>query len=416
MLIAYLFAYLTLILLLAKYFNGEGRLYFFHTLRRMFFSLEFAPIWATEQCLSFMIPFRDLIFSFAFYIGKIYYFFNPTANHDPAIIDPDEEDENNTLQLPSMLNKIIRNITSSDFINKTEVMGTLSHRANESNRTSVEIDNDSPIIISVQTFLILTLFFTIFPISLRLLQSIRQFLKIRKRSELINSFRYILVALTILFSFLFALEVGGGWEEMRLSKNQKSNEPSSIEGRIGSQINGWSPLETTLNFGGYIRGDFLENSKNSRKKREWDGMDMGKFTQEWRNESRKVGNDLKILRENLMEGVVDGRGDGFFWWWVGMAIMSTIVSYAWDLKVEWGFLEKKAKHRYLREQLSYNRPMFYYLAIFINIFLRYIKYKMRKYEIIFAIFYKILLDYHSFAWHPLPTTSPSIFHLYIWHA
>ena len=89
--------------------------------------------------------------------------------------------------------------------------------------------------------------------------------------------------------------------------------------------------------------------------------------------TRRVGSDLNILRENVMDGVAEGRGDGFFWWWAGMAIMSTIVSYAWDLKVEWGFLEKKAKHRYLREQLSYNRPVLYYLAIFLNIFLRYIK-------------------------------------------
>ena len=116
----------------------------------------------------------------------------------------------------------------------------------------------------------------------------------------------------------------------------------------------------------------MENDKN-RKNVEWNGMDIGKLTPEWKNGSRRVGSDLNILRENVMDGVAEGRGDGFFWWWAGMAIMSTIVSYAWDLKVEWGFLEKKAKHRYLREQLSYNRPVLYYLAIFLNIFLRYIK-------------------------------------------
>ena len=337
----------------------------------MFFSLEFAPIWTTEQWLSFMIPFRDLIFSFAFYIGKIYYFFNPTTNPnpDPSIIDPDDDDDQkNTLQLPILLNKIITNISSFELFNKTDVMGIISsNQINQGNATVVAIDKNSPIIISVQTFLVLTLFFTIFPISLRLLQSIRQFLKIRKRSELINSIRYILVFLTVLFSFLFALEVGGGWEEMRLSKDPKKNERSLIEGRIQSQMIGWAPLEAVLNFGGDRSGKILENiGKNER----WNEMGIGIFSQELRNGSRVVEKSVNILRENVMEGVAQSGGDGFFWWWAGMAIMSTIVSYAWDLKVEWGFLEKKAKHRYLREQLSYNRPVFYYLAIFLNIFLR----------------------------------------------
>lgn len=337
-----------------------------------------------------MIPFRDLIFSFAFYIGKIYYFYNPPTNPDPRIIDPEDEDESNTLKLPKLISKIVKNITSSDFLNQTNVTAIIgsSNQVNENNAsTAADIGKVSPIIISVQTFLILTLIFTIFPISLRLLQSIRQFLKIRKRSELINSIRYVLVFLTVLFSFLFALEVGGGWEEMRIGKDQKKNEPSFIGGGTGIQVIEWATSESGLNFGGNNMGKILQNITEVGVGQEAKLGEMGGIEglgRELGNGSRLVEKSVKSWMENTVEMVAEEGGKGFFWWWAGMAIMSTIVSYAWDLKVEWGFLEKKAKHRYLREQLPYHQPMFYYIAIFLNIFLRFIKKNIIKLLISFS--------------------------------
>jgi len=44
------------------------------------------------------------------------------------------------------------------------------------------------------------------------------------------------------------------------------------------------------------------------------------------------------------------------------AAISTVYSYYWDLKKDWGFLEPNAKFKFLRNQLSYHQPSFYYFG------------------------------------------------------
>lgn len=58
-----------------------------------------------------------------------------------------------------------------------------------------------------------------------------------------------------------------------------------------------------------------------------------------------------------------------FYIWIVFASISTCYSYFWDLKMDWGFLDPKAK--YLRPQLSYNKKIFYYVAIAINLLFRF---------------------------------------------
>ena len=41
----------------------------------------------------------------------------------------------------------------------------------------------------------------------------------------------------------------------------------------------------------------------------------------------------------------------FFTVWLCLAIFSTIFNYFWDLKVDWGLLEKGSKNIFLRNQL-----------------------------------------------------------------
>lgn len=60
----------------------------------------------------------------------------------------------------------------------------------------------------------------------------------------------------------------------------------------------------------------------------------------------------------------------FLIFWICLAILSTIYSYIWDLKQDWGFLAQNAKHRFLRTQLSYPKISWYYLAVTLNFILR----------------------------------------------
>jgi hypothetical protein len=45
--------------------------------------------------------------------------------------------------------------------------------------------------------------------------------------------------------------------------------------------------------------------------------------------------------------------DSYKNWWIASAAISTVYSYIWDLKMDWGFLDPKASHRFLRPILCY---------------------------------------------------------------
>ena len=60
-----------------------------------------------------------------------------------------------------------------------------------------------------------------------------------------------------------------------------------------------------------------------------------------------------------------------FWGWIIFASLSTLYSYYWDLKMDWGFLDPNSKHKYLRNELSYHNVGFYYFAIVSNFLLRF---------------------------------------------
>lgn len=68
---------------------------------------------------------------------------------------------------------------------------------------------------------------------------------------------------------------------------------------------------------------------------------------------------------------LDQNSELYFAMWVFFSIISTVYSYFWDIKVDWGFLESSSKHKYLRKQLSYTKPGFYYSTIIMNLFMRF---------------------------------------------
>lgn len=196
-----------------KYFNGEGRLYFFKLIKNLFLysflNVDFTMTWATEQFLSFVIPIRDVEFSFCYYIEKI------------------------------------------------------------------SVGDDS-LYCSYTERLSMSLIITVLPLALRIVQCLRIMYQKHHSfafgSDFFNALKYLTTMITVIFSFFYSME-------------QKS--------------------------------------------------------------------------------------DLYFTLWVVFAILSTVYSYFWDLKMDWGFLESSSKHKYLRNQLSYAKPGFYYASIILNLFFRF---------------------------------------------
>lgn len=56
--------------------------------------------------------------------------------------------------------------------------------------------------------------------------------------------------------------------------------------------------------------------------------------------------------------------------WVAFAVVSTVWSFYWDLKMDWGLLTSNCKYRFLRDDLSYGGPKIYYFMIVMNFLLR----------------------------------------------
>jgi len=57
--------------------------------------------------------------------------------------------------------------------------------------------------------------------------------------------------------------------------------------------------------------------------------------------------------------------------WLWSLIAATLYSFYWDCKMDWGLFEWNAPHRLLRKQLHFSSPIYYYVAIVINLILRF---------------------------------------------
>ena len=69
---------------------------------------------------------------------------------------------------------------------------------------------------------------------------------------------------------------------------------------------------------------------------------------------------------------IAGNCEILFILWVFSAIFSSFYAFYWDIKMDWGFLEKNGeKTRFLREKLVFQRVSYYYVAIFVNLLLRF---------------------------------------------
>jgi hypothetical protein len=59
--------------------------------------------------------------------------------------------------------------------------------------------------------------------------------------------------------------------------------------------------------------------------------------------------------------------------WLISIIVSTLYTFSWDCKMDWGLFDPKApkEHRFLRKDLMYRSKWIYYIAMFINLVLRF---------------------------------------------
>lgn len=62
----------------------------------------------------------------------------------------------------------------------------------------------------------------------------------------------------------------------------------------------------------------------------------------------------------------------FFKFWIGSLIISTVYTYIWDIKMDWGLMDKNAPDelRFIREEIVYASPWYYYVAFFEDFVLR----------------------------------------------
>jgi hypothetical protein len=57
--------------------------------------------------------------------------------------------------------------------------------------------------------------------------------------------------------------------------------------------------------------------------------------------------------------------------WMVSTVISSCYTLAWDLKMDWGFLESEADNKLLRDEIVYSNPVYYYLAITQDVLLRF---------------------------------------------
>lgn len=62
----------------------------------------------------------------------------------------------------------------------------------------------------------------------------------------------------------------------------------------------------------------------------------------------------------------------FFYLWIISALISTCYTFAWDIKMDWGLLDRNAgENKWLREEIVYPHKSYYYLAVFEDLILRF---------------------------------------------
>ncbi|XP_065075374.1 solute carrier family 53 member 1 [Ochlerotatus camptorhynchus] len=69
----------------------------------------------------------------------------------------------------------------------------------------------------------------------------------------------------------------------------------------------------------------------------------------------------------------DAYDNPYLWLWLLSQVISSVYAYMWDIKMDWGLFDKNAgENTFLREEIVYSTPFFYYFAIIEDLFLRFV--------------------------------------------
>jgi len=77
---------------------------------------------------------------------------------------------------------------------------------------------------------------------------------------------------------------------------------------------------------------------------------------------------FKIIFQALWRSTASSM---WFSLWTVSTVISSFYTLTWDLKMDWGFLESGVENKYLRDEIVYQYPIYYYLAIMGDILLRF---------------------------------------------
>ncbi|XP_052868555.1 xenotropic and polytropic retrovirus receptor 1 isoform X1 [Anopheles cruzii] len=68
----------------------------------------------------------------------------------------------------------------------------------------------------------------------------------------------------------------------------------------------------------------------------------------------------------------DSFDNVFLWLWLLSSVVSSCYAYTWDIKMDWGLFDRNAgENTFLREEIVYSMPFFYYFAIIEDLVLRF---------------------------------------------
>ncbi|EDS34129.1 xenotropic and polytropic murine leukemia virus receptor xpr1 [Culex quinquefasciatus] len=69
----------------------------------------------------------------------------------------------------------------------------------------------------------------------------------------------------------------------------------------------------------------------------------------------------------------DAFDNPYLWLWLLSSVVSACYAYTWDIKMDWGLFDKNAgENTFLREEIVYSTPFFYYFAIVEDLVLRFV--------------------------------------------
>lgn len=79
---------------------------------------------------------------------------------------------------------------------------------------------------------------------------------------------------------------------------------------------------------------------------------------------------LSALITLILSFVYSAANPNIFPLWCVFSVITTLYCYYWDLKYDWGLLEKGSRHTILRNGLAFKSPIVYYVILVVNFILR----------------------------------------------